>query len=175
MNVFVLDENPNVAAQALCDKHLIKMQLESAQLLSTVVYLRTGVTHAGLYKPTHIHHPCTQHMVKSWAYTQWVFNNARGMNAEYRLRYRKVYSHASYFISVQAKAILEALEWPSETELVVPLAIHESIKGDRTHAPIAEAVQLYRQYYIEHKAHIATWNKSVQPSWFVRIEQSDTQ
>ncbi|EAL58219.1 conserved hypothetical protein, partial [Wolbachia endosymbiont of Drosophila ananassae] len=36
MNIFVLDENPEIAAKMLCDKHIVKMLLETAQLLSNV-------------------------------------------------------------------------------------------------------------------------------------------
>ena len=33
MNIFVIDKDPVVAAQNLCDKHVVKMILESAQML----------------------------------------------------------------------------------------------------------------------------------------------
>ena len=51
MNVFILDTNPHAAAKMQCDKHVVKMCLETAQILSTI----TG----GPYKPTHANHPCT--------------------------------------------------------------------------------------------------------------------
>jgi len=33
MNIFILDENPAIAAQMLCDKHIVKMPLETAQFI----------------------------------------------------------------------------------------------------------------------------------------------
>jgi len=36
MNIFVLDKDPYVAAQMMCDKHVVKMILEGSQMLSTV-------------------------------------------------------------------------------------------------------------------------------------------
>ncbi|WP_246038764.1 pyrimidine dimer DNA glycosylase/endonuclease V [Wolbachia endosymbiont of Leptopilina clavipes] len=36
MNIFVLGKDPAIAAQMLCDKHIVKMPLEAAQLLSSV-------------------------------------------------------------------------------------------------------------------------------------------
>ena len=36
MNIFVLDRNPTIAAQMACDKHVVKMILETAQMLCTV-------------------------------------------------------------------------------------------------------------------------------------------
>mgnify|MGYP001364327535 CR=1 FL=1 len=35
MNIFELDENPLVCASMHCDKHVVKMPIEYAQLLST--------------------------------------------------------------------------------------------------------------------------------------------
>ena len=43
MNIFVLDENPIVAAQMCCDKHIPKMIVESAQMLSTVHRMLDGI------------------------------------------------------------------------------------------------------------------------------------
>ena len=51
MNIFVVEENPVDAARALCDKHVVKMVLESVQLLSTVAQARG---HEGPYKVTGI-------------------------------------------------------------------------------------------------------------------------
>ena len=42
MNIFILDKNPHVAAQMLCDKHVPKMIIESAQMLSTVHRMLDG-------------------------------------------------------------------------------------------------------------------------------------
>ena len=55
MNIFVLDPSPRIAAQSLCDVHVVKMILESAQLLSTQDRL-AGVLHG--YAITHENHPC---------------------------------------------------------------------------------------------------------------------
>ena len=35
MNIFILDHNPKIVAQSQCDKHVVKMIVESAQMLST--------------------------------------------------------------------------------------------------------------------------------------------
>ena len=42
VNIFILDENPKTCAEYHCDKHVIKMILESAQMLSTVSRLNGG-------------------------------------------------------------------------------------------------------------------------------------
>ena len=56
MNIFYLDRDPVVAAQLMCDKHVVKMILESAQILSTAHRAIDGddrANEAGFYKMTH--------------------------------------------------------------------------------------------------------------------------
>jgi hypothetical protein len=42
MNIFYLDKHPKVAAQMSCDKHVCKMIVESAQMLSTAHRILDG-------------------------------------------------------------------------------------------------------------------------------------
>ena len=42
MNIFILDNDPVIAAQMQCDKHVVKMIVESAQMLSTVHRMLDG-------------------------------------------------------------------------------------------------------------------------------------
>jgi hypothetical protein len=69
MNIFYLDKNPVIAAQMMCDKHVVKMILESAQMLSTAVRVQSGdetANELGLYKMAHKNHPST-----IWARTSY--------------------------------------------------------------------------------------------------------
>ena len=62
MNIFYVDKDPMIAAQMMCDKHVVKMILESAQLLSTAHRVLDGDDYAdsvGLYKIAHKNHPST--------------------------------------------------------------------------------------------------------------------
>ena len=42
MNIFYVDKNPETAAKMMCDKHIIKMILESAQMLCTAKRVLDG-------------------------------------------------------------------------------------------------------------------------------------
>ena len=42
MNLFILNKDPIIAAQQQCDKHVVKMPLESGQMLSTAHRLLDG-------------------------------------------------------------------------------------------------------------------------------------
>ena len=55
MNLFILHEDPAVSATYHCDKHVIKMILESAQLLCSTLNMLGYDTP---YKTTHKNHPC---------------------------------------------------------------------------------------------------------------------
>ena len=61
MNRFIIAESAKEIAQSLCDKHVVKMPLEEAQMLSTVVR-QLDPDYAdkhGLYRVAHKNHPCT--------------------------------------------------------------------------------------------------------------------
>jgi len=59
MNIFVTSNCPKLSAQALDNKRVVKMVLETAQLLSTAIFINSTITYDNLYKPTHVKHPCT--------------------------------------------------------------------------------------------------------------------
>ena len=60
MNIFYLHKDPKTCAEMHCDKHVVKMVLEYAQLLSTAHRVLDGdewADKAQLYKATHKNHP----------------------------------------------------------------------------------------------------------------------
>ena len=69
MNIFVLDRDPEIAGSYHCDKHVLKMIIESAQLLSNSHNL-TGKE--GPYRLTHRNHPCTKWVMESIANYRWL-------------------------------------------------------------------------------------------------------
>ena len=52
MNLFYTSVNPQTAAQYQCDKHVVKMILETAQMLSTAHRLTETPQAPFVYKPT---------------------------------------------------------------------------------------------------------------------------
>ena len=103
MNIFVLHENAREAARAQCDKHVPKMFLESLQLLCNVVpdYLRdTGRPlrgGAGLFKPTHLHHPCARWVAEKDGNWAWLLHHAQVLNEEYGRRFKRVHASTEVF------------------------------------------------------------------------------
>ena len=50
MNIFYVDKDPKTAAKMMCDKHIIKMILESAQMLCTAKRVLDGTEYFDLTK-----------------------------------------------------------------------------------------------------------------------------
>ena len=91
MNIFVLDRDPVLAAKMLCNTHVVKMLLESCQLLSTHDRL-TGRWEdpSQLYKPTHINHPCRV-CLDNEHNRIWLIRHLHALLFEYTYRYGKVH------------------------------------------------------------------------------------
>ncbi len=161
MNIFYFDECPVVSAEAQPDKMLVKMPLETAQMLCTAHRVLDGDEYAdehGLYKEAYKNHPCTIWARESRGNYEWLYIHFLALAMEYTYRYGK--EHLSY------------------TKLHEPLEKHPDniSKGDMT--PLAQAmpdeykndnpVVAYRDYVI-HEKHYAKWEKNREkPKWWTR-------
>ena len=88
MNIFYLDENPVIASQYHLDKHIVKMPLETAQILCTIHWTKGK---EAPYKPTHLKHPCTLWVGESIKNYDWVCELGIALCKEYTYRYGKVH------------------------------------------------------------------------------------
>jgi hypothetical protein len=92
MNIFYLHSNPRQAAIMQCDTHVVKMTLESAQLLSTAHRELDGDDWAdkeGLYRSTHKNHPSAVWARSSDEHYGWLYRHFNALCDEYRYRYGK--------------------------------------------------------------------------------------
>jgi hypothetical protein len=100
MNIFFLHPNPRRCARWHCNKHVVKMLLESCQLLYTAHWASgSDVTEAPKnkagqngYKPTHRHHPCAKWVQQSAENYRWLCRLATELAREYKHRYTKVHA-----------------------------------------------------------------------------------
>lgn len=177
MNIFYLDSNTKTCAQYHCDKHVVKMIIEYAQLMSTAHRLLDGEQYIGksklgrnikrwkhpnseleetLYKASHINHPSAVWARQSSANYNWLYNLWLDLCMEYNHRYGK-----------------DHLTW---TKLMVPLG---SLPDNIYHGPMTEMPQCmpdhckmespidaYKQYYRKEKQRFAKWTKRQIPEWF---------
>ena len=92
MNIFYLDHDPRLAAEFQCDKHVVKMVLESAQLLSTAHRVLDGDSAPPqLYKIAHINHPSSKWTRSGVDQYRWLFDHFCFLLQEYFYRYEKIH------------------------------------------------------------------------------------
>jgi hypothetical protein len=159
MNIFYLDKDPIIAAQMSCDKHVVKMILESAQMLSTTHRVLDGDEYAdkvGLYKLAHKNHPSTIWVRSSSKHYKWLYDHMIALMEEYTYRYGK--HHAT-------ERLIEPLRiepWliPNNGFVDPPQCMPEILKGKDT-------VLAYQTYYILEKSGFAKWSKREIPAWFM--------
>tara|TARA_R110002051_G_scaffold256013_1_gene315070 strand:+ start:4107 stop:4574 length:468 start_codon:yes stop_codon:yes gene_type:complete len=154
MNIFVVDDDPKVSAQQLCDKHVVKMILESAQMLCSAYDNGTAP-----YKRAYYNHPCTIWARESRKNYEWLLDHAYSMSQEYTKRYGKV--HKSIRVIEWCGENYHKLNLPKIGLTKFAQAMPEQYKNKC-------AVTAYRSYYNGEKAGFATWKKRKTPNWFIK-------
>ncbi len=155
MNIFVLDRDIESCARYHADQHVVKMVLESAQMLCTVLF-ETGLE--APYRPTHRKHPCTLWAGRSLSNWLWLRDLALALNREFLYRFRKEQDHKSAL--VVAGLPLPPIPDRGLTEFAQTMPEAYQIPGD----PVAA----YRAFYIGEKSRFARWTRRRRPIWFVR-------
>jgi hypothetical protein len=89
MNIFYLDKDPVKAAQLQYNKHVVKMILESAQMLCTI-HRHFGNEDVP-YKSTHKNHPSTKWARENWSHYNWLYQHMIALGDEYTKRYGKTH------------------------------------------------------------------------------------
>ena len=154
MNIFYLDSDIESCARFHCDKHVIKMILESAQILCTVLWMYDI---PAPYRSTHKHHPCVIWANESLSNWLWLKELAYALNKEYQYRFNHQKNHKSYDVILTLKS-------PPVIDLGLtkqPQVLPEEFKQ-------VDPVRAYRAYYKDCKRHLAQWTKREVPSWFLK-------
>jgi len=177
MNIFVLDKDPFEAARSLCDAHVLKMTVESCQLLSTQDRL-DGLCD-GRYKMTHIHHPCRR-CLESTPNRVWLQHHLFGLAREYEHRFGKIHKSEqllrSFWLlpdsedmwSGKASFILSCRDLLDKTSF--PQCMPEELRSSSS--DIDAVVQAYRRYYTLKKQSLKHWRYSgrEEPNWLNKLK-----
>ena len=144
MNIFYLHQDPVKAAEYQYNKHVVKMVLESAQILCTVHHKYMGEDADVPYKSTHKNHPSTLWAGQSAQNYEWLYRHFVALCEEYEKRYGK--EHLSY---TKCKDKVNMLPGGMlETGLTdMPQCMPDEYKDDCS-------VQAYWNYYIHGKKDI---------------------
>lgn len=159
MNVFVLDQDPGIAASYMCNKHVVKMPLETAQILCTVARSRGF---EAPYRSTHIHHPVVLWVALSSANWNWLCSHGIALCHEYTLRYGKVHKCQSIIEGMEKQTFQiwnENLDLHQHTPFMQCMPDIYKVEND--------AVAAYRAYYCGDKKEFAKWTSPrTTPEWF---------
>jgi len=150
MNIFVLDEDLVVSAKMLCNKHVVKMIVESTQILSNCHKQEDVV-----YKHTHYNHPCCIWTRTSLTNYNWLKLHALTLCNEYTKRYNKIH---------KCEDILKSLPIPNLSSIELTSfaqAMPDKYKSDNP-------IESYKQYYLYEKLHFCKWIKEKDIPHFIK-------
>lgn len=186
MNIFFLSNDPVEAAQLQCNKHVLKMPTESAQMLSTVHrvcdgYAATRITEKGrkltyyhhpelddvLYKTVHVNHPSTIWTRATRANYLWHYQHFVALCDEFEFRYGK--PHGSFL------KLNEILKNPPKNIPDSPLTTFALAMKSNPECQFPEdPVKSYRLFY-QTKQHRfkMIWKKRDAPQWFKYVEKQE--
>ncbi len=181
MNLFYLDHDLDKCAEYHIDRHVTKMVLEAAQLLTTALwvdkyigYVPRKLTSEELgvlkdvkratpsidnrvftrYLSTHENHPSAIWVRSSLEHYYWTVNYANALNDEGM--YRGYKSHAS---CTEVNRMPEPTRLPNVGWSTPTLAMPDQLKSD-------DAVASYRMFYMLDKAPFASWKRRGKPHWW---------
>jgi len=189
MNIFFLDKDPIVAARMSCDKHVCKMIIESAQMLSTAHRILDGEEYtdktkngrkikrwrlknsneeAVIYKASHIKHPSTVWVMQSAYNYRWLYLHMLELNEEFKKRYNHTQDHMTI------RKLKDILNHPPKNISLGQIGTDPTpAMPDECKIP-GDVVGSYRKYYIMKKKEFATWKSPAKiPDWYQKGLQED--
>lgn len=176
-----MDKNPETCAEYHVDRHVVKMILESCQLLSTAHRVIDGTQHVGLsktgrkqtryvlpdqregilYSATHINHPSAIWCRKNTQNYLWLYWLLVALCKEYSYRYGKVHKCQSSGLVEALHKLPKNLQDNEFTEPTPAMPDHCRVPGD--------SIQSYRNYYLMEKSRMWSWkgkiNSRKMPVW----------
>ena len=177
MNIFYLNEKADIAAKQHVDKHVVKMIIEYAQLMSTAHRMLDGKQwydktangrriarwehperekDAVLYKASHINHPSAIWARDSCANYEWLYSLWMNLCEEYTHRYGKVHLTQQKLQSILGNPPINIKQ---DKMSKVPQAMPEDVKQQ-------DSVKAYQEYYRNYKSNMAKWTKREAPEWY---------
>lgn len=142
MNIFATSDCPYSSAAYLDDKRVVKMILESAQMLSTAINLCAG-SNVAPYKSTHINHPCNIWTRENLSNFNWLVSHMDGLYQQYKMRYGKKHKSGELLTELRELGEKYIPNIGSRTPFV-NCARNKSQGVDFTH--IGDVHEAYRKY-----------------------------
>ena len=186
MNIFILDKDPDIAATMHCDKHVVKMIVESAQMLSTAHRLLDGqLSHITkksksgnwrkaklwtlddpdkesiLYHAVHMNHPCTRWTMECAENYEWHWQLFSALCSEYTHRYQKIHATETRLLEILVDPPKNIEYNHGVTQF--PLAMKSEPQCMHPDDP----VRSYREFYQTKQDRFKmVWTNREKPEWF---------
>lgn len=154
MNIFAISDSPIAAGVHLVDKHIVKMPLETAQMLCAAHYVLKS-NYIAPYKPTHLNHPCSKWVIESEQNYDWLVCHGIAMCLEYAERYNK--QHACLKVILWADTARPFLPKKNITPFAKAMPVEYQIHEN--------PVICYQQFYMHGKKHLHAWKNNKKPSF----------
>lgn len=184
MNIFYLDPCPMQAAQMLCNKHVVKMITESAQMLSTchrvldgqltrgpsksgrrqvpIYQLTNPILEKTLYKAVHFNHPCNVWIREDAHNYMWLVLHMDEMSKEYTRRYNGKIHKCDSLIPIFKNNFPVNIKNSGPTPPAIAMPDDCKVVND--------PVKSYHNYYRMYKKNFAKWTYNgtevSPPEWF---------
>ena len=140
-----------------CDKHVVKMALETAQMLCTVAR-ECKYEEEYIYKSVHLNHPCTRWAAECYQNWKWLCRHGLALCNEYTYRYGKEH---------KCKEIIRMLYknsfGPKYKFLQGRTAFAQAMPNQYKQK---NAVKAYRAYYLGEKKRFSKWTRRKPPTWW---------
>jgi hypothetical protein len=152
MNIFVLDEDVKKCAEYSCDKHVVKMLLESVQLLCSTYYYTDEIPN-DVYKLAHKNHPCSIWTRESLSNWKWLYSLATELYKEYKYRYGdKIHKSGEMLNSLPLPKIKDI--GITKRPQCMPLEYQQ-----------LDVIDAYRGYYLGDKRELLKYKRREIPYW----------
>lgn len=171
MNIFAIYNDPKESARHLCDQHVVKMIIESGQLLANAFTLerlnkddcpKTKKNESRRH--SHLHHPSSKWTLSSRKNYEWVLEHALELVKEKSERYPKSPIHFTNDFLIWVSDHIDELQFQRQDLEDFSVAISEDkICRNDPKFSSSDSVGKYRLYYIYDKQ-FATWKRN-KPSW----------
>jgi len=177
MNIFLLSWCINECVKFHFDRHVVKMILEYAQLLSTThwvldsseEHLEEWKKNGLIYKSTHVNHPCAIWVREHINNYRFLVNLAKSLCEEYYFRYgmeknkrHKTERIIDHLMKNEPKNFLK-----TNKKLIGVHNVTEPSQAMPENYKNPDVIEAYRNYYCgEEKGHLANWKKREEPDWF---------
>ena len=162
MNIFLLHLLPRICAQMHLDKHVIKMILETAQLLCSAHYMSNS-TFKPCYKLTHKNHPSSIWCRTSKANYEWLCQLGLELCYEYTFRYGKIHKCEPIILELS-----QNIPPIPDKGFTTPAQAMPDIYKDKN-----DPIEAYRAYYFFDKNYIHSWKGKVNsrniPDWIIEM------